>query len=429
MKQWLVFAVLVLLGWLIKRLVTSTYLRLRDRIDRAVPDHLPMGAGDWLRTQMPEGVRLVVGSHSTPHADAFHPSSNVIVLSRDVYTKRDASFWAVAAHELGHAIVDRGSWLIASVTTIARVTVATCTALGSFTIFANVLYARPEISAFAFHLLEASLLAYVVVLVDEGAASVVAFRILHRDPRVDRRDLIGASTALLAAFMTYVGGFTGQVVLVLEREFIVAMIAQHRHFVPAEPMGAARMTVVVVLSTALVVWSVVQLRHALWPKRFTTTTEIATGCLWSIGHHLGRGALGAALVWLVWDQPFGSLMPALCVMGLVASRGVLAVLAGIAEFVIRLIAAIPATILLGLGWIVFRIYAWALLDWELAPPEARPSPPPPPPDSERTRAALDALELENANHRSVLRTLTGALDPVLHLAFVVGVLIQIVRHL
>lgn len=70
MSEWAAFAVLVLLGWLIKRLVHSTYLRLRGRIDRAIPDHLPMGAGDWLRTRMPEGVRLVVGSHATPHVDA-----------------------------------------------------------------------------------------------------------------------------------------------------------------------------------------------------------------------------------------------------------------------------------------------------------------------------------------------------------------------
>lgn len=397
------------------------------RIDRAVPDHLPLGGGEWLRTRVPDGVRIVVGSHGEAHADAFYPSASVIMLSREVYKKRDASFWAVAAHELGHALVHRASSVVAAILTFGRVTVAVCTTLGSFTIFANVLYARPEINAFAFHLLEASLVGYVIVLIDEALASAIAVGILRRDGRVDRRDMVGAITRLLAAFMTYVGAFAGQVVLVLERELVVAQIAQHRHFVPAERMGATRMTFVIVLSTILVAWSLFNLRDVLRPKRYSSASEVATGCLWRVGHELGRGAIGAVLVWLVWDQPYGAMMPVLCVGALVASRGILGLLAGIAETIIRLLAAIPAGILIGCGWVVIRIGAWFVLERELTSPKERASPPPPPPDSERTKAALDALEVENANHRSVLGTLSRALDPALHLAFVLGLFILVVQ--
>ena len=37
-------------------------------------------------------------------ADSYHPRAHVILLGKDTYYKNDASFWAVGAHELGHAL-------------------------------------------------------------------------------------------------------------------------------------------------------------------------------------------------------------------------------------------------------------------------------------------------------------------------------------
>lgn len=418
-REWSVFVALVLLGWLLRKLVGSTYLRLKKRIDRAVPDHLPMGGGDWLRTQIPEGVRIVVGSHGDEHADAFVPAANVIVLSREVYKKHDASFWAVAAHELGHALVYRSSRLVHAILLVARINVAALTVLGSTLIFANVLYARPEVNTLAFTLLEVSLASFVVVLIDEALASAIAVRILAKDPRLNRRDLIGGITGLLAAFMTYLGGFTGQVVLVLERDFIVGRIMHHREFVPAEPMGAARMTFVIVLSTILVAWSLLNLKKALRAPHYTTSLETTKALFVRLGHELGRGAIGAVLVWLVWDQPYGSAMPLVCVAGLVASRGSIRVVAWIVEMLIRLIALVPALLIGFVGMIVWLFLGGKFKD--------DPEPLPTPPDSERTKNALEALEVERWNRRSLYTKLLGALDPALHLAFVIGLFVQILR--
>jgi Zn-dependent membrane protease YugP len=419
-REWSAFVALVLLGWLLRKLVGSTYLRLKKRIDRAVPDHLPMGGGDWLRTQIPDGVRIVVGSHGDEHADAFVPAANVIILSREVYTKHDASFWAVAAHELGHALVYRSSRLVHALLLIGRINVSALTVLGSTLIFANVLYARPEVNSLAFTLLEVSLASFVVVLIDEALASVIAVRILAKDPRVNRRDMVGAITGLLAAFMTYLGGFTGQVVLVLQRDFIVGQIMHHREFVPAEPMGATRMTFVIVLSTILVGWSFLNLRRALRAPHFKTSLDTAKAMFVTLGHELGRGAIGAILVWLVWNQPYGSAMPLVCVAGLVASRGSIRLVAWIVEMIIRLIAILPALLIGFVGMFLWIFFLGGRLKDD-------PAPLPTPPDSERTKSALEALEVERWNRRSLYTKLLGALDPALHLAFVIGLFVQILR--
>lgn len=420
MREWGAFAGLVLLGWLLRKLVVATYLRLKDRIDRAVPDHLPMGGGDWLRTQIPEGVRIVVGPRGNAHADAFVPGANVIVLSREVYQKHDASFWAVAAHELGHALVYRSSRIVHIILFLGRVNVAAGTILGSSLIFANVLYARPEVNALAFALLEVSLASYVVILGDEALASAIAIRILARDPRVDRRDMVGAVTGLLAAFMTYLGGFTGQVILVLERDFVVGQISRHREFVPAEPMGAVRMTFVILLSAVLVAWSLVNLRKALRRPHYESSLDVAKGLLWYVAHEVGRGAVGAILIWLVWDQPYGALMPLLCVAALVASRVAIRLAASIVELVIKGIAVVLAYLIAIPG-----VLAWAFFSTSAA--KSEPAPLPTPPDSERTKNALEALEVERANRRSLYLTLLAALDPALHLAFVIALFVLIVR--
>lgn len=419
-KEWAALGVLVVLGWLIRKLVIATYLRLKVRIDRAVPDHLPMGGGDWLRAQLPEGVRLFVASHGNAHADAFIPSANVIMLSRDVYKKHDASFWAVAAHELGHALVYRASRVVHAILLLGRVTVSVGTIFGSSLIFANVLYARPEVNAVAFSLLEASLVGYVLMLIDEALASGIAVRILGRDPRVNRRDMVGAITSLLAAFMTYLGGFVGQIVLILERDFVVGQIERHRHFVTAPPMGATRMTFVIILSVILVGWSLVNLRAVFRPRRYETSAEVWKYFFIEIGHVLGRGAVGGILVWLVWDQPYGSLMPLVCVAGLVASRAAIRIAAYIVELLVRVVAIVPALILY-LPLYVLKQLVFGRKDDDEKEEEQKP-----PPDSERTKAALEALEVEGANRRSLYRTVLGALDPVLHLVFVIGLFVAIV---
>jgi Zn-dependent membrane protease YugP len=427
MRDWGGFVVLVLLGWLLRKVVGATYLRIKQRVDDAVPDHLPMGGGEWLRGIVPADVRVLVGSHADAHADAYMPGARVIILSREVYRKRDASFWAVAAHELGHAYVYRSSWIVHALLSLGRIVVAVGTALSTFLIFANVLYARPDVDALAFALLHASLLGYVVVLIDEALASVIGALVLSRDARVNRRDMVGAITRLLAAFMTYVGGFVGQVVLVLQRDFIVSQIERHRHFSPAAPMGAARIAVVIVLSALLVAWSLVVLARTLRKPHAESSTDVAKRQLSYGLHEVGRGFVGAIVVWLVWNQPYGPSMPLVCVAGLVGSRGVLRIAAGLVEVLIRVLAIIPALIV---GLLLYLVYRFLLAVMDFDPPalegDAKHSAPPPPPDSERTKTLLEALEVEQFNRPSLYTRLAMLSSPALHLAFVVGLFVVIV---
>jgi Zn-dependent membrane protease YugP len=256
MQDWAAFVGLVLLGFVIRNVIRHAYTRIRKRIDDAIPDHLPIGGGEWLRDRAElHGIRVLIGprNHDT---GTYIPSSGTIVISPEVDQKRDASFWATAAHELGHALVYRSTILVHIVLMLGRIVATAGATVGTFLVFANVLYARADINALAFGCLEASLVGLLFVLVDEAVATFIGLRLLAGDERLDRRDMIGALTSLLAGYMTYVGFFVGELLVVLQREFIVGMIERHRHFTPSAPMGGLRLVAVVVLGVVLTIWAV-----------------------------------------------------------------------------------------------------------------------------------------------------------------------------
>jgi Zn-dependent membrane protease YugP len=328
---------LVLLSAALGIVASTAYDRVRKRVDDKVPDDLREGGGSWVLSEIERrdlGIRVLVAPSEEGEVDAYMPSAKTILLSRETFEKHDASFWAVAAHELGHALVHGRARLVDAVFSLARALHQGALSLAMFLVSANLLYARQDITALAHHVLILSLGARALVLVDEALASTIALRILAVDRAISRPAWIGALTTLLAAFMTYLAGFVGQIFLVLRWSLISERIDARRvtceldaHavgcFKPAPPLDLARWVVVVTFAVALAVLSVREIGRIVHRPVFATSDagkkwfsriawQSSTGALFSMG-----------IVAIAWDQPRGPWFPLVCILGLVASHALI----------------------------------------------------------------------------------------------------------
>jgi Zn-dependent membrane protease YugP len=428
---WSPFVALVLAGWLLRTTVERIYQAVKVRLDRWYFDDLPVGGGEWLEDQARDrglSLRVFAAGSNDKDIDAYYPSARTILLSQEVYYKCDPSFWAVAAHELGHAIVHARGVVVHGALLGARILSRSFTEIGTFLIFANVLYAVHEIDAVAFALLTASAWLFVLVLVDEAAASIIAIRILARDRRVRRRGLLFACIRLLAAFMTYVGALGGQVLLIFERGFVMDKIEQSRHFVPAPPLGSGGLLVTGLLSVFVLFFSARAILRSLRWTKVATGAEV-TRRYWREALEVGaRGLLALPLLWLVWDQPFGTWFAVACVLGLLASRLVVRVLVvlatGLLGFAVSILFALALVPLLRIAvWLMVRLggsgRSFSASITERAPASA---------DVKRSEAAMEEMRLESYNERSWLGRAPVAAFAAGHIVFVVVLWAKLLGH-
>ena len=421
-REWLPFVALVALGWLLRKTIGSAYERLSKRIDAKVPDDMPCGGGVWLDEQLrarglENEISVFADGREGAQVDAYFPTARTIVLSRAVHRKHDASFWAVAGHELGHALVRRAAPIVGVVFSIARILTSVCTRTATFLIFANVLYASVDIDSIAFELLRASLVAWIFVLVDEALASLLSIRMLAKDARVSRRALVGAVTALVAAFMTYAGAVAGQIILVLQRDFIVGQIHRHRTFVAGAPMSTTRLVLAFALSVVLVALSLRTIVRRVRVTKVDDVVGIAKEGLMTLLDDFVRGIFGAGIVALVWDQPLGRWFPLVCVAGLLASSVFVIIAAYVAETLVRLVAALVVMpVFLVVYVAIHLIFGDGKETKEVAPVPA----------SERTRSEYDRLYTQLHNERTWYGVADALVFPALHLVFVAALCITII---
>ncbi len=423
LREWAPFVLLVVLGWALRSAISAVYKWLSKRIDDKVPDDMPIGGGAWLAEQidrecLERQIHVFAGPKGTTDIDAYFPSARTIILSREVHEKKDASFWATAGHELGHAIVRLRKPIVGFVLDFARVLQAMCTRVATILIFANVLYVRSEIDELAFGVLFTSLGAYAFVLVDEALASIIGLRMLARDERVNRSAFIGGVTSLAAGFMTYVGGFVGQVMLVLSRDFIVAQIHKHRSVAAAAPMDDVRLGITFALAFILGGLAVRALARELREK-FRPVVEDkfdATKSRKSVSTFV-RGLLGAIIVAIVWDRALGHWFPLVCVAGLLASSTFLRIGFSIADGLIRaLVLVLVAPILVVVVLVVVRIRGVSTKKKEEATEK--------PPVSQRTAAEFIRLQSELEMNPPWHMRATAYVYPLLQIAFVAALVVS-----
>lgn len=188
---WWPLFVLIHLPWIMNRIVVTLYTRTSSRLDHETPDTLPETAGQWLERQIVAlglGVRSIVTDRRARRSvNAFHPDALTIELTEQTYFKRDPVYWAIAAHELGHArfsVVRPGlDRLFTWGGMLSRLLVSLGMSLG----LGNMFYGLAHVTNLALVLLVSALALYSLRVVEEVIASAFAFAVLRDETQLTHR--------------------------------------------------------------------------------------------------------------------------------------------------------------------------------------------------------------------------------------------------
>ena len=173
-------------------------------LDRRIPDDLPQTAGAWIQQQIERlgyhWLRVIVTEHSRSW---FAPKSKVIHLAADTYYKRDPLYWAVAAHELGHARFAFRHPVAARLINAMGVMSKFLATFGFGLAFGNVMVAVPMIDHLAFACLVVALALRAAILVEEAIASVFACAFVRDTGLVTPGPMRAVALSLALAWNTY----------------------------------------------------------------------------------------------------------------------------------------------------------------------------------------------------------------------------------
>jgi Zn-dependent membrane protease YugP len=305
-EWWQVF-VLVYLPHVAVLVSSLIYAVVTSRLDHAIPDTLPQTAGDWLHEQLeregPKDVRAVVtGGGRVPSQNAFYPRSRVIQLKAETYFKSDPVYWAIAAHELGHArFRTRHPWLATSLSAARRIK-AVLAVFGLGLVAGNILYALPDVTLLAFRCLAVALVLDALVLVEEVIASRSAARLLSRSAALSSRDVRAVRVTLFFAFCTYFASFLSHAVLLSMWQHVVALTGSGQLGTVAAPLGTGG-TIVVAIATGLgLIAAFLQIATMISPTAMRELTRSGSGASFLLKHlRVLEYVFLLAMLALVWD--------------------------------------------------------------------------------------------------------------------------------
>ncbi len=294
---WWPLFVLIQLPWIASKVAHTLYMRAKSRLDHATPDTLPETAGQWLERKVAVlglGVRSIVTDDRAKFSrNAYHIDELKIQLTEDVYFKRDPAFWAIAAHELGHARFRIGQPRLARmIFWLARVE-AMLVSLGLALGLGNMLYGLPHVTNVAFVLLAVALGLHVVTIVEEMIASAFAFDALKREAHLTPAHLRNVRVVLFLALMTYLASFAGHAMLLAAWSIVESNTTQ----VPVVVSTLTTFGAVLV-----VVWSVIAAMSGV-----SQLLDLASWSRWPTVRFAFILADAASIValpsllWLLWD--------------------------------------------------------------------------------------------------------------------------------
>ena len=237
---------------------------------------LPQPAGPWLEEQVRRlGVPVTVEIHAREGMDAYVPGVGAIGLSQQTWGGCRPGHWAIAAHELGHALNMRLHPFVAQLLPTARLAQhhlwrAFCAALCCAALLRD-----PALLAPSFGLLVGSVLVSMVVCADELGASVHGFHLLQADQRVRGRDRWIIGSSMVSAGWVYALALAGQMVVLACWPSIAAIVPE---VVPApafEPSPIA-LWLFVLLVPILLLRAAHVLIQVLQPEPVTTDFRLFT---------------------------------------------------------------------------------------------------------------------------------------------------------
>lgn len=355
----LLYAALALALVALDTAVGTGFWIVRGRLDRAHPDDLPLSAGQLaaeLAKRLNLGIDVLAAVSQKQGTDVFWMSGRTILLSTETYVKRDPTAWAIAAHEIGHAVTHGYSWILARIMESSRALYAAGRLVAAIALLGNLAFASPSLSTATQTALAIAIGALSVVLLDEAGASLIAMRLLREDGRLSEPQLSSARLVLLAAFSTYAAGLVGQVITLILVRTTLDPLALSRPFVPAAPLSGTDLQIASVLAALVALASVLGVLQAFGgqpaPKDLGEAQSRQQRAVLS---DVARGVPVLLLVYWVWDQPYGPLWPFFVLAALTSARLAfgIAIYPALACFGI-LIAALLVPLIVGTGLLVTR---------------------------------------------------------------------------
>lgn len=285
---------------------------------------LPQAAGPWLEEQIRGlGMDVPVEVHEREGMDAYIPGVGTIGLSQRTWGGCRPGDWAIAAHELGHAINMRSHPLVAQLLPTARLAQhhlwrAFCAALCCAALLRD-----PALLPLSLTVLVLSVLVSVVVCADEVGASIHGFRLLQRDQRIRGGDPRIIRSSMVSAGWVYALGLSGQAVTLACWPAIVTIVPE---VVPApafEPSPIA-LWLFVALVPVLLLRAAHVLIQVLNPEPVTTDFRLFTVMhregQWEFMAGIGVMALVVGLHPLLAD-PVGAVALVLATMNAIGPVG------------------------------------------------------------------------------------------------------------
>ena len=230
---------------------------------RVRADPLGAPAGPWIeRVIARAGLDLKVEIVPAESPDAYWPNAATLGLSEATYGGTRPKDWAVAAHELGHAINSAAHPAMAWLLPGARLASVLGWRLCVGSLVAAALFSEPAAILLAGLAGLVAVGATALVCADEIWASQHAAALIRSEPSVDEAAASRAVAAMRAAASAYVLGGAGQLLVLLSLPAIAGVVL-------GEPMAVKSpsdlaftlvlaMTPVVLLRTALSIWQTVR---------------------------------------------------------------------------------------------------------------------------------------------------------------------------
>jgi Zn-dependent membrane protease YugP len=282
---------------MLNTIAVVVFKRIAHTHDWEHADDLPQTAGDWLRDRAAVfGLRVIV-TDQPGQSDAYHPDRRVIHLSPQTHFKSDAVFWAIAAHELGHARIYGDHPLLGALSRVSMWMKPLFMYVGTGLAIGNVLYARPRGLDLAFAFLAGSLVLRMLEAIEEAYASYLAHGELRASAHLTPIHLRVVRRTLLAALGTYVATAAGGAIL-LSQWSIVERIAGDGWLGELGALTTLGWVVVITLCVlglayAFVHQANVRLRSRQRSHQLIREAEGTLGLIWRV--------LLLILIVLVWD--------------------------------------------------------------------------------------------------------------------------------
>jgi hypothetical protein len=264
--------------------------RIRGTLDHRIPDDLPMTAGEWLAMRL---AQLRIGVHSLvtdKDDDAYRTFDRIIQLRDTTHFKADPVYWATAAHELGHARIRAMLPILGHLRTCTMYFNVPLVAAGVAMLVGHVLYGVPIAGDLAFSCFVVAAATRIFVLVDEAAASILAYRELRA---LEHRGAV--RSVLLAAFATYFVTYVSYALLLAQWSLVDTLVMPST----AMELTAFGWIVVGLMSILAVVGAVLRLVEMFEPREYA---KVLDGRTWlTLLTYAVRGLPIVVLVMLVWD--------------------------------------------------------------------------------------------------------------------------------